>query len=175
MADTLRDQEAHELRWVKDEGVHLTLKFLGNVPEGRVNEVVRGMEEAAEGIPPFHLHIQTLGAFPNLDAPRVIWVGIHGEVEPLLRLQARLEDALATRGFPGERRAFSPHLTLARVRGRLSPAARQRLAAAMESATVVGGQELPVHRVSLMESTLTPKGAVYARRAQISLRPALAA
>ena len=174
LIDTLRTMRIHGLRWVRAEGVHLTLKFLGNVSEERLDSIAAAMEQAAEHVAPFSLHIQDAGAFPNMGSPRVLWAGVHGEVEPLLQLQARLEETLAVRGFPAETRPFSPHLTLARVRGRLSPTELQQLGEAMALARGITGADVPVRWLSLMESTLTPLGAVYARRAQISLHPALA-
>ena len=174
LIDTLRTRRIHGLRWVKAEGVHLTLKFLGNVSEEHLDPIVAAMEQAAEHVAPFSLHIQDAGAFPNMGSPRVLWAGVHGEVEPLLQLQARLDETLAPRGFPAETRPFSPHLTLARVRGRLSPTEHQQLAEAMALARGITGADVPVRWLSLMESTLTPLGAVYARRAQLPLHPALA-
>jgi len=178
LLDTLRARSTHGLRWVKPEGVHLTLKFLGNVLEERLDSIVTAMERATENVAYFSLRIQDvgafLGAFPNMGSPRVVWAGVQGEVEPLLQLQARLEETLADQGFLPETRPFSPHLTLARVRGRLSSWERQHLTEAMESARGITGVDMPVNRLSLMESTLTPEGAVYTRRGQISLRFTLA-
>ena len=174
LTNSLRHEVAHGIRWVDPHGVHLTLKFLGNIPVAQLDAVASAMEEAGEGTPPFSLTIHSLGAFPGLSAPRVLWEGIQGDLAPLLMVQTRLEASLAARGFPTEGRTFSPHLTLARVRGKLSPADLQHLAAAVESARAQANQELPVHRLSLMESTLTPRGAVYARRGEILLQPTLA-
>ena len=174
LLETLRSRSTHGLRWIKAEGVHLTLKFLGNVSEGRLDSIVPAMGRATENVAPFSLRIQDVGAFPNMGSPRVLWAGIQGEVEPLLQLQARLDETLADQGFLPETRPFSPHLTLARVRGRLSFRERQQLTEAMESARGMTGVDMPVHRLSLMESTLTPGGAVYTRRGQISLRFTLA-
>ncbi|MCZ6614798.1 MAG: RNA 2',3'-cyclic phosphodiesterase [Chloroflexi bacterium] len=170
----LRHEVTHGIRWVDHHGVHLTLKFLGDLPVDRLDAVIAAMEEAADGVPPFSLSIHSLGAFPGLSAPRVLWAGVQGDLAPLLMVQTRLEESLAARGFPREGRPFSPHLTLARVRGKLSPADTHHLAAAVESARTHATQELPVHRLSLMESTLTAHGALYARRGQISLQPTLA-
>ena len=174
LMDTLRGEGVQGFRWLNVEGIHLTLKFLGTVPEGSVDEIVEGMEEAVEGVSPFSLSIENLGAFPDLGSPRVLWVGVHGELDPLLLLQSRLEEALVARGFAKETRAFSPHLTLARTRGRFTPTARKHLTTAVESALAAVNQELPVGLLSLMESNLTSHGAIYTRRSQISLRSSLA-
>lgn len=174
LLDILRARSSHGLRWVKPEGVHLTLKFLGNVSEERLDSIVTAMERATENVACFSLRIQDVGAFPNMGSPRVLWAGVQGEVEPLLQLQARLEETLADQGFLPETRPFSPHLTLARVRGRLSSWEHQHLTEAMEAARGITGVDMPVNRLSLMESTLTPGGAVYTRRGQIPLRFTLA-
>ena len=114
----------------------------------RLDAVIAAMEEAADSAPSFSLSIHSLGAFPGLTAPRVLWAGVQGDLAPLLKLQTRLEVSLAARGFPKETRPFSPHLTLARVRGKLSPTDMQHLAAAVESAQAQPKRELPVHRLS---------------------------
>ena len=174
LTDSLRHEVTYGIRWVDHHGVHLTLKFLGTISVARLDAVIAAMEEAAEGAPPFSLSLHSLGAFPGLTAPRVLWAGVQGDLAPLLMVQTRLEVSLAARGFPKETRPFTPHLTLARVRGKLSPTDMQHLAAAMESARAQPKQELRVHRLSLMESTLTAHGAVYTRRGRISLQPTLA-
>ena len=174
LMDALREKRIQRLRWVNAEGIHLTLKFLGSVSEQLLASIVEAMEQAAEGISSFSLRLQGTGAFPDLGSPRVLWLGVQGELEPLLRLQERLEERLAAKGFPKESRAFSPHLTLARVRERLSSSERQQLATAMDSVQGMAGVDLPVRWLSLIESTLTRQGAVYTRRAQISLPFALA-
>ena len=174
LIDVLRKDGVRGLRWVNAQGIHLTLKFLGNVSQERLDAIVEAMGEAAERVRPFALVLQDMGAFPGLTSPRVLWVGVGGDLTPLLQLQARLEQAMAARGFPKESRAFSPHLTLARVRERLSPPERLQLAKAVGATQGMPGVDLPVHAMSLMESTLTREGAKYTRRAQISLPSALA-
>ena len=174
LTDGLRHEVTHGIRWIDPHGVHLTLKFLGDLPVDRLDAVIAAMEEAAEGVPPFSLSIHSLGAFPGLAAPRVLWAGVQGDLAPLLKLQTGLEGSLTARGFQKDTRPFAPHITLARVRGKLSPTDIQHLAAAMESARAHPRRDLPVHLLSLMESTLTAHGALYARRGQISLQPTLA-
>ena len=174
LTNSLRHEVTHGIRWVDHHGVHLTLKFLGDLPVDRLDAVIAAMEETAEGATPFSLSIHSIGAFPGLAAPRVLWAGVQGDLAPLLKLQTGLEESLAAKGFPKETRPFAPHITLARVRGKLSPTDIQHLAAAVESAKAQPKRELPVHRLSLMESTLTAHGALYARRGQISLQPTLA-
>ncbi len=170
----LHQQEPLGIRWVRPEGIHLTLKFLGDVPAGQVQGVVDAMARAAEGSLPFSLRVRGAGAFPNLRAPRVLWVGIQGDVESLIQVWQQLEQGLEAQGFARDQRPFSPHLTVGRVKGRLSPAQLQRLIHAMESVQEVGPAELPVTALSLVESQLTREGAIYSRKAQTPLNNGLA-
>ncbi len=156
----LRRQGLEPLRWVRPEGIHLTLKFLGETPAERVPEIAQALERAAEGIPPHELSLGALGTFGSRNSPRVLWVDLAGGLEPLRRLQARIEKSLADAGFPKEARAFSAHLTLARVRPETARGLAARLAQAVQSLTTPPGR-IPVNEVSLMRSQLGPAGAVY--------------
>ena len=165
----LREQALPGIRWVRPEGIHLTLRFLGNVPGSQVQSIVAAIQTAAAGATSFALQVQGVGAFPHLRAPRVLWVGVQGNLEPLVQVLNRSEGALEVQGFAREQRPFSPHLTLGRVKGRLSLPQVQTLAQAMDWSRDVGPAELPVTALSLMESQLTRNGAIYRRRFQIPL------
>lgn len=149
------------IKWVNPESIHLTLKFLGNIPFNRVTEVAKAMDEATRGASPFYLEISGLGGFPNLKQPRVIWVGIKGEIDKLLSLQQNIDSALALLGFVREERPFVPHLTLARIKERASPAERKSLGELVMSTSLEISYPFEVMAVSLMRSQLTPEGAVY--------------
>jgi 2'-5' RNA ligase len=157
------------VKWVDSEGIHLTLKFLGNVPFKQVAEVTKAIEAAAQGVPPFHLEISGLGAFPNLKQPRVLWVGIGGEIDTLLRLQQNIDSALASLGFAKEERPFMPHLTLARVRQGASPMERKNFGELAMSASFEASYPIDAKAVSLMRSQLTPEGAIYTRLSMVGL------
>lgn len=151
------------VKWVNPEGVHLTLKFLGNIPFKQVDEISKAIEEAAQEILPFHLEVSGLGVFPNLKQPRVLWVGIKGEIDNLLKLQQNVDSALAPLGFAKEKRPFTPHLTLARLRERASPEERKSFGELVMSTSFEGSYPLEVETVSLMRSQLAPEGAIYTR------------
>ena len=156
------------VRPVRAENAHLTLKFLGEVGADRVEDVLASMRLAAARSAPFSLRSGKLGAFPNADAPRVLWLGVDGGLAALRRLRDDLEDALAAIGFRRDRRGFAPHVTAARVRDLLSAADRKRLmdaAAAVRPAPV----EFNVERLSLMRSDARPGGAVYTRLGEAEL------
>lgn len=169
-----RQQELPGIRWVRPQAVHLTLKFLGNVPESQVQAIVGAMQTAATVAAPFLLQVQGLGVFPHPRSPRVLWVGVQGNLEPLVQIHERLEEALEAQGFTRDQRGFSPHLTLARMKGRLSAPELQRLSQTIDCLQKVGTTELPVTELSLIESHLSREGAVYRRKAQSVLRNGLA-
>lgn len=117
------------VRWVAEDGIHLTFKFLGEVPEARVPEIGDALRQATPGTQLLPVTVTEAGGFPSLRHPRVIWLGLEGP--PALELLAhRVVQACETLGFPPEARIFHPHLTLGRVRegARLSPGLMTRLA-----------------------------------------------
>jgi len=157
----LERDEHRFVKWVDPGGVHLTLKFLGNVPSKRVTEITEAMGKAAQGISPFHLEISGLGAFPSLRQARVFWVGIGGELDKLSRLQQNIDSALAVLGFAKEERPFVPHLTLARIRQGASPLERRSFGELVGSTIFEDKYHIKVEASSLMRSQLTPAGAIY--------------
>jgi len=163
LQDNLKRSEHASVKWVDTGSIHLTLKFLGNIATETIPELTKVLSEAARGITPFHLELGEMGVFPNLRAPRVVWVGLRGETATLSVLQENIESALIPLGFPPENRAFSPHLTLGRVREKASPGERRSLGQAVASSKVASREPFPVDSLSLMRSTLTREGAVYSR------------
>jgi 2'-5' RNA ligase len=158
-----RPQEYPSVKWVEAESIHLTLKFLGNIPSGRIPEIEAAVREAARGVPAFHLEIGGLGVFPSTQRPRVAWVAVGGEVEKLAGLQEGIDSALLPLGFPRESRPFTPHLTLARVRERASPQERRSFGELVMSTKFEARLPLEVSAISLMRSRLTAAGAIYGR------------
>jgi 2'-5' RNA ligase len=155
------------VRWVLPEGIHLTFKFLGEVDPSRLGEIEAALRQAGRDIPPFRLRAAGVGAFPGRGEPRVIWVGVEGEVEIAARLQEALERALEAIGFPAEKRPFHPHLTLGRVKGEARGDWRPTLARASEE--VIG--EFEVREYALFESRLDPQGATYTVLGRFPLTP----
>ena len=156
------ERDEHKfVKWVDPGGIHLTLKFLGNIPSKRVTEITEAIKEAAQGISPFNLEISGLGAFPSIRQARVLWVGIGGEVDKLSRLQKNIDSALAALGFAKEERPFVPHLTLARIREGASPPERRSFGELVGSTTFEDKYHVEVEAIRLMRSQLTPAGAIY--------------
>jgi len=166
----LKSGDQPGVKWVDPYSIHLTLKFLGNVNVDRISQITRAMEEAAQGVSPFHLEVKDLGVFPNLRRVRVAWVGVSGDLDKLLRLQQRIESNLAGLGFAPEPRAFTPHLTLARVRDQASPDERQRLGQLISDTKFETAYHFPVEAISLMRSQLTREGAIYSQISSVGLK-----
>jgi 2'-5' RNA ligase len=165
----LKRDEPPGVKWVSPDSIHLTLKFLGNIAAGRIEAVTGAMEESARGIAPFRLRARGLGVFPNLQRAQVAWVGIDGEVGRLSQLQKQLESNLARLGFTPESRAFTPHLTLARLKNYASLDERQSFGRLIASREFAAG-DIEVEAVSLMKSRLTRSGAIYSRLSSVRLK-----
>ncbi len=146
-----------QLRVVPAANLHITLKFLGDVEEGLVPSLLEAMERAAEGVPPATLTLRGTGAFPNLRRPRVVWVGVENG-DPLVTVAGRLEARLEAMGFAREHRRFSPHLTVARVKGGRG---REEVVRVTEAFQEEAFGEQHVDAIRLKRSELTPKGAIY--------------
>ncbi len=159
------------VRWVQPRSVHLTLKFLGNTRKDQVPEITAALRAATGEVAPFQLKTGGLGGFPNIRRPRVLWLGLEGDIELLADLQMRVEEAISPLGFERENRPFSAHLTLARARsgGVEVGIGEKRLEELLSGWPRNGGESFTVEGVSLMQSTLTPQGAVYARLALVEL------
>jgi len=157
----LERDEHRFVKWVDPGGIHLTLKFLGNIPSKRVAEITEAIEKAVQGISPFHLEISGLGAFPSVRQARVFWVGVGGELDKLSRLQQNIDSALAALGFAKEERPFVPHLTLARIREGASPPERRSFGELVGSTIFEDKYPVAVEAIRLMRSQLTPAGAIY--------------
>jgi 2'-5' RNA ligase len=166
----LRSGSQAPVKWVDPYGVHLTLKFLGGVDGDKIAPISAAMAEAAEGVSPFSLKVEGLGAFPNLRRVQVVWVGVSGEVDKLASLQQRIENNLVRLGFAPEKRRFAPHLTLARVRDQASPAEREGLGQLIAGTGFEVSYSFPVAEVSLMKSQLTREGALYSRLSAAALK-----
>jgi 2'-5' RNA ligase len=161
----LRERGAGRLRWVRPEGIHLTLKFLGAVSPEKAQRVIDALSTAI--VEPFTLALRfdRLGSFGGRMRLHVIWVGLAGDVEKLAALAETVEKALGSLGFPRESRPFAPHLTLARVPDEMGIEERSRLADLIASYKLPEMPSLSVSEVSLMQSFLLPGGARYEQRA----------
>ncbi|MGH9378784.1 MAG: RNA 2',3'-cyclic phosphodiesterase, partial [Terriglobia bacterium] len=145
-----QNNEGHGVKWAPPDGIHLTLKFLGEITEAKVQQVIAGLTPLGD-FPSIALEVRGFDCFPDFRRPRVFWAGV--VAPPALRdLAARIEAAMAKLGFPSEARSFSPHLTLARFSGARPRPGLESLA--RESGEWTSGQ-FEVSRFSLFESKLS--------------------
>ena len=156
------------LRTVDPNGVHFTLKFLGDVPERELPSIHWAISLAAGPHEPFLVEVGGFGAYPNELSPRVLWLGVQIS-QALLSLRTDLEDRLALLGFERDRREWTPHLTLGRARDRASKSDLRRAIRTLTAMPPVS-QSMGVSSVSLVRSTLLPGGAAYRTLASVSLR-----
>ena len=153
------------VRWVPATNFHLTIKFLGDIEEARINSVAAVLEEQLRPFPGFSINAKGLGVFPDLRRPRILWVGLAGT--QLLTLVARVESALQALGFVAEKRPFTPHLTIARWRQFDRPS--QALSEALAHWRDCEFGETTIDKVVLYQSVLRPAGATYQTLKVVSL------
>jgi RNA 2',3'-cyclic 3'-phosphodiesterase len=158
------------VKWVDPNSIHVTLKFLGEVSEDSVDELMLAMEEAAQRVSPFKLEVSAVGAFPNLDRVQVVWVGVKGALDKIASLQKKIESNTEQLGFTRDNRVFSPHLTLGRVRNEASSNERQRLGKLLYGTAFTALHNVEVNAVNLMKSQLTSTGAIYTCIGSIKLK-----
>lgn len=158
LVDRLRTSGA-QVSWTAPENLHLTLKFLGDVPDTRIPEVCRAVAKAAVDFAPFTVHFRGAGAFPNAERPRTIWMGVDTGADTTILLQKAIENALYKLGFPPEQRRFVPHLTLGRVRS--GGPTQLALAACLVKAAEFDGGSSIIDEVVTYASILERTGPTY--------------
>ena len=150
--------ERGRVAWVREENLHVTLKFLGEIRPEQVDGIAALLLAGGADVPPFDCDVAGAGAFPSLRAPRVLWVGIREPLELVGKLQQNIETALSRSGFPREDRPFHPHVTAGRVKGSLPPGWGDRFAGALSGVRFGSAR---VESFQLYESRLSPAGATY--------------
>jgi len=153
----LRKHDNGAIRWVRSGSIHVTLRFLGETDCSLVESMATEVKTAIAGIKTFTFSLSGFGCFPNVRAPRVVWIGINSGVEALSEIANRIEKKVIELGFEPEKRGFKPHLTLGRVKARLRGIALQE---ALEKLTYVS-PEIIADKVCLIRSHLLPEGAKY--------------
>lgn len=162
-------QQTRAARWADPNGTHLTLKFLGEVPVSQIAAVTEGLERATRTSQPLTLRTAVPGGFPKPDRPRVLWLGVAGDLDALRELHAAIEREIAPLGFPTEQRPFAPHLTLGRSHKDPRPAELQEIGRALAQLAIPPPVAFEVREVVLMRSELRPGGARYTVVAHVAL------
>ncbi len=157
------------VRWARPDGMHLTVKFLGDVEFEKAGEISAVLKEAVADIEPFRVNVRGAGTFPKGGgAPRVVWAGVEGGEESLQKIYKRLNERLSRFGVRYEKRRFSPHITVGRVK---SPAGAGRLVQLVrDQADKVFG-EVEIEELVFFMSELTGEGPVYTVLARIPFGP----
>ncbi len=149
---------APDMRWVKPDCFHITLQFLGDVPEKGIAQVAGAVKDAAAGIEPFEMTVSGLGVFPNIRRARTVWAGVSKGTDQLTELAKRVQDTLGQAGFKGDEKRFVPHIAICRARERGAPA---ELAEAIDKTNADKMGIARVGEVAVMASELTSTGPVY--------------
>lgn len=147
-----------DAKWITEDQIHLTLKFLGNICEGDVQKISDALSGVSNNFNSFMINFSGIGAFPNLNHPAVIWLGVDKGADYLKTLAEGIENELEKSGFAREAREFQPHLTLARIR---SPKNMPELARLAKKTDFISGNDVQIDKLILFQSRLSPKGAVY--------------
>ena len=155
-----------DVKWINENQMHLTLKFLGNTEKTKTQEIPRVLEPITKDFREFTISLSKIGAFPNINKPRVIWIGIDEGKVTLKLLADKIESELEKIGFAKEKREFKSHLTLGRVR---SIKNMPRLTDLIQKTDFQSQDKIKISALILFHSTLTPKGAIYAPLTKIKL------
>jgi 2'-5' RNA ligase len=158
------------VRWVRTEGIHLTLKFLGDTPTDRIPTIQEALTVVARNAPVCELTVEGLGCFPSPRRVRVLWVGVQEPTGRLKVLWTAVEEAMTAIGYKPERHGFSPHLTLGRVRRKASRGDLQQISEAITGTRVDRLAAFTADRFELIRSVLKPTGAEYTTLETFRLR-----
>jgi RNA 2',3'-cyclic 3'-phosphodiesterase len=156
-----------DVKWITENQMHLTLKFLGDIDERDVQKISDALSDIADNFNSFTINFSKIGAFPDMDRPSIIWLGIDKGAESLKTLSEKIETALKKLRLKQENREFKPHLTLARIK---SPKNMQNLLKLVKEIDAKSWDGSQISSLTLFQSALNPKGAVHAILAKKYLR-----
>lgn len=145
-----------DVKWVRPDAIHLTLKFLGEISGDRLEKIKTNLRQIIPGFGSFKIEIKGMGIFPHYNKPRIIWVGV--DEEKLKQLNHRIEEAMILLGFEKEKRDFIAHLTLGRLRSLKN---KDKLIRKIKELSNLSLGEIKIKEISLMESHLSSQGARY--------------
>jgi 2'-5' RNA ligase len=172
IAEDLRRRVPRDsVRWTRISGIHLTLKFLGDVAQVDIPGIQATLAEAGQRHGPFTCIVGDLGCFPGARKPRVVWVGVRETTGSLRALQRDIDESLVSWGFQPEKRGFHPHLTLGRIKRHVRPGDQRRVGEVIATTEVGELGKIQVDSFRLMRSDLRRDGAVYTPLSVVSLNP----
>ncbi len=148
------------LKWVSPQNLHLTIKFLGEVPDKEIEQIKEIMAKTLLSEPAFEIGVEGLGMYPSTHKPRVIWLGIK-EGAPLTVIHKKLNLQLQKAGITPDKRDFNPHLTIARVRRNAEGKTVQEIGKKLSQFKVDSLGRCFIDHIVLYKSVLTPKGSIY--------------
>ncbi|MCM8792452.1 MAG: RNA 2',3'-cyclic phosphodiesterase [Candidatus Omnitrophica bacterium] len=150
-----------DVKWVKAENIHITLKFLGEIKEDKIPLVKKIMDSVGERINPFVVSISSLGVFPKKELPKIIWVGIEKGNEELKNIAEALDDKIKKIGIPKEKRPFTSHITLGRLRSLQNVKKLTERLEPLSEYIIQEKKEFTVKEIVLYKSTLVSHGPIY--------------
>jgi len=150
----------------KPENLHLTLRFLGQTDEKRIDPIITAIDGSIAGVEPFTMELKGAGAFPSVKSPRVVWIGLHN-AEELITIASKLNDNLIDAGFSKSKDRFHAHLTIARIKSRKGVKKLVKLLDASSDRTF---GTMDVERIVLKKSILTPQGPIYSDVGVVELK-----
>lgn len=149
-----------DVKWVEKDNIHLTLKFLGEVAEEKCAKIKSVLDDIGKSIKQFEISIKDIGAFPKIDFPRVVWVGLDKGAGESKELAEKIDEALCKSGFERESRPFAAHLTIGRVR---SPKNKEALKDKIIDLQLTAYSLQLIQSITIFQSTLTPRGSIYTK------------
>jgi len=159
-----------DLKLVEPVNIHLTLKFLGEINEQQTEKIIKAMENVSDTKPAFKISLGNLGVFPKITSPRIIWIGIDVGASETIQIAKELEEKISLFGIPREEKRFSAHITIARIKSAIN------IEGLVQNLKHLTGQKQKAElgfqatRISLIKSTLTPKGPLYETLKEVSLK-----
>ncbi|MFH1612459.1 MAG: RNA 2',3'-cyclic phosphodiesterase [bacterium] len=150
-----------DVKWEKQENHHLTLLFLGNIDESQLKQIIPTLNNAMKNFPSFKIKLENINILPNLQDPRVIWLGVSNEKEKIIYLHNLIAKELKNIGVKTEKRKFSPHITLGRIKSNVKINKLITLIRNIKTSNISNIDDFKVKQISLMKSILMPKGSIY--------------
>jgi len=149
-----------QIKWVEPDHMHLTLKFMGETPHDKLVQIKQSIHQVISVFPSFEIEIKALGMYPNNQRPRVIWLGINAE-NHLILLHNQLDQVLKGEGIKSDRRPFSPHLTIGRVRRNADQESVIQIGRILSQFKIASLGSVEIDEILYYQSLLTPQGPIY--------------